>query len=339
MGLKKYIIGSLLLAIMVFGYTFSIASGDFRVQFLDFTLLLPIALWVILPMVLLLVLTIIHILYYGLKNHFIIKAVTKDSQSLIALINKRLQNETASFKFQNPNLKEIGSIVEQLDIDVSDSNFSAEDKKMVQIVNQKFSIKSGKYISSKELKLDKENPLMIKNIKNRITLDDNFALEVVKSPEKHSQEVIKFAFLKVLESKSITSIKKVVSDIEFDNEMMIKLLKKDSEQKPEFAMTNDLILTLLKKVTLSTQELTTIAKDYTKSMTPDQVIQLFEKLSQEKDEYITVYLYVLAEYEMIDEIRDILVNSADDEYIPFKALVDLKDAGKMTYSLDSISYK
>jgi len=339
MGLKKYIIGSLLLAIIVFGYTFSIASGDFRVQVLDFTLLLPIALWVVLPMVLLLILTIIHILYYGLKNHFIIKAVTKDSQSLISLINKRLQNETASFKFQNPNIKEIGSIVEQLDIDVTNSNFSAEDKKMAQIVEQKLSIKSGKYISSKELKLDKENPLMIENTKNRIALDDNFALEIIKSPEKNSQEIVKFAFLKALETKSITSIKKVVDNLTFDNEMMIKLLKKDSEQKPEFAMTNDMILSLLKKVSLSATELTKIAKDYTKSMTPDQVIALFEKLSQEKDEYLTIYLYVLAEYEMIDEIRDVLVNSAADEYIPFKALVDLKDAGKLTYSLDSISYK
>ncbi|MGB3750856.1 MAG: hypothetical protein WA945_04765 [Arcobacteraceae bacterium] len=339
MGLKKYIIGSLLLAIIILGYTFSIASGDFRIQIFETTFLLPIAIWVILPMILLLVLTIIHIIFYGLKNHYIIKAVTKDSQSLISLINKRLQNETASFKFQNPNIKEIASIIEQLDIDVTNSNFSAEDKRMAQIVEQKFSIQSGKYIPSKELKLDKDNPLMIQNIKNRIMLDDNFALEVVKSPEKNSQEIVKFAFLKVLKSKSITSIKKIVEGLEFDNEMMVKLLKKDSEQKPEFAMTNDMILSLLKKVSLSTSELTTIAKDYTKSMTPDQVIQLFEKLSQEKEEYITVYLYVLAEYEMIDEIRDVLVNSAADEYIPFKALVDLKDAGKLTYSLDSISYK
>jgi hypothetical protein len=42
---------------------------------------------------------------------------------------------------------------------------------------------------------------------------------------------------------------------------------------------------------------------------------------------------------MIDKMRDIIENSAADEYIPFKALVDLKDAGKHIYSLDSISIK
>ena len=134
MGLKKYIIGSLLLAIIVFGYTFSIEAGDYRVQIVDFTLILPVAVWVVLPMVTLLVLTIIHILFYGLKNYFTLKAVTKDSQAVISLINKRLLKETSNANFQNENFKDIGAILKQLDIDVSDSNFSAEDKDIAKLL-------------------------------------------------------------------------------------------------------------------------------------------------------------------------------------------------------------
>jgi len=339
MGLKKYIIGSLLLAIIVFGYTFSIEAGDYRVQIVDFTIILPVAVWVVLPMVLLLVLTIIHILFYGLKNYFTIKAITKDSQSVISLINKRLLKENSSVTFQNENFKEIGSIVKQLDIDVSNSNFSTEDKEISKTVEQSFNIKSGKYIPSKELKLDEKNPMMIDNTKNRISLDDNFALEVVKNPTKYSQDIIKYAFLKSIDSKSMTSIKKVLAELTLDNDMVKALLKKDSEQKPEFAMTNDVILNMLKKVKLSNAELVEIIKDYKKTMTPDQIIKLFEDLAQENEEYTTSYLYVLAEYEMIDKMRDILVNSAANEYVAFKALVDLKDAGKHTYSVDTLSYK
>jgi len=339
MGLKKYIIGSLLLAIIVFGYTFSIEAGDYRVQIVDFTIILPIALWVVLPMIVLLILTIIHILFYGLKNYFTIKAVAKDSQSVISLINKRLLNETSNVNFQNQNLKEIASIIKQLDINVSNSNFSAEDKDISKSVEQTFNIKSGKYISAKELKLDAQNSLMIENTKNRLSLDDNFALEILKSPAKNSQEIIKYAFLKALESKSMTSIKKVIPELTLDNTMVKALLKKDSEQNPEFAMTNDVIASIIKKVELSNAELIEIVKDYKKLMTPDQIIKLFEDISQEKEEYTTVYLYVLAEYEMIDTMRDILVNSAVNEYVPFKALVDLKDAGKHTYSVDALSIK
>jgi hypothetical protein len=336
MGLRKYIVGSLLLAVIIFGYTFTIAAGDYQVQIVDFTIILPIAVWVILPMALLLVLTIIHISFYGLKNYFNTKTVIKDAQSIIALINKRLLNETSNVSFQNQNFKELGSIIKQLEITVTNSNFSTEDKEISKTVEQAFNIKSGKYIPSKELKLDQENPMMIDNTKNRIDLDDNFALEILKSPLKNTPDIIKYAFFKVLQSKSMTSIKKVLSELTLDKEMVKALLKKDSEQKTEFSMDNETIINTIKKVELSNQELIVIIKNYKKLMTPDQIIKLFEDLSLEKEEYTTSYLYVLAEYEMIDKMRDILVNSASNEYLIFKALVDLKDSGKTTYTIDCI---
>jgi len=339
MGLKKYIFGSLLLAIVIFGYTFSIEAGDYRVQILDFTLILPIALWIVLPMVILLVLTILHISFYGLKNFFIVKAFNKDSNSLITLINKRLLNENSNANFQNENLKELADVLNQLDVDVSNTNFSSQNKDISKTVDQKFNIKAGKYVSSKDLKLDLDNPMMIENIKNRIEIDDNFALEVIKNSTKYSQIIIKKAFLKAVETKSMTSIKKVIPELKLDNDMVKAVLKKDSEQKIEFAMTNEMILELITKATLSNTDLITIAKDYKSLMTPEQLIRLFEDIASAKEEYTTSYLYVLAEYEMIDKIRDILVNNSSDEYLPFRALIDLKDAGKHTYSLDALSYK
>lgn len=339
MGLKKYIFGSLLLAIVIFGYTFSIEAGDYRVQILDFTLILPIALWIVLPMVILLVLTILHISFYGLKNFFIVKAFNKDSNSLITLINKRLLNENSNANFQNENLKELADVLNQLDVDVSNTNFSSQNKDISKTVDQKFNIKAGKYVSTKDLKLDLDNPMMIENIKNRIEIDDNFALEVIKNSTKYSQIIIKKAFLKAVETKSMTSIKKVIPELKLDNDMVKAVLKKDSEQKIEFAMTNEMILELITKATLSNTDLITIAKDYKSLMTPEQLIRLFEDIASAKEEYTTSYLYVLAEYEMIDKVRDILVNNSSDEYLPFRALIDLKDAGKHTYSLDALSYK
>jgi len=338
MGLKKYIVGSLLLAIIIFGYTFSIAAGDYTVHLLDYTLLLPVAVWVVVPMALLLVLTILHISFYGLKNYFMLKAISKDSTSLMNLIKKRLLNEPSEIKFQNKNFIEIADVVGQLTVDVTDSNFSSENKEIAKAVNQKFMVNSGNYIPSKELKLDDENPIMIQNTKNRISIDDNFALEVLKSPTKYSEEIIKFAFLRSLEKKSMTSIKKVVPELELDNEMIQALLKKDSEQKAEFAMPSEMILEVINKGTLSNTDLIEAAKGYKKSMSPDQILKLFEDIASKKEELTTAYLYILAEYEMVDKMRDILVNSGTNEYIPFKALLDLKDAGKHTYSIDTLSY-
>ena len=40
----------------------------------------------------------------------------------------------------------------------------------------------------------------------------------------------------------------------------------------------------------------------------------------------------------IDKVREVLVNTKESEYSPFKALLDLKEAGKH-YNLEAISYK
>ncbi len=339
MGLKKYILGSVILVLAVFAYTFSLASGDYRVELFDYVLILPIAIWIVVPTLVLFVLSVLHILFYGAKNYFTIKAITKDTETLTTLINKKLLNESSKSNFQNSHLKELGSIIEQLDIDITNSNFSSENKIINKTIDQIFAINSGKYISTKELKLDNHNPLMIKNFKNRIEQDVEFALEVVQKSTNYPQEILKPAFFKVLENKSITTIKKLLDSVTFDEEMVIALLKKDGEQENQFAMTNEQILNIIKKVKLTNTQLIEVAKNYKVLMSPDQIIKLFEDFTLENEEYTLAYLYVLAEYEMVDKMRDILDNSAPTEFAPFKALVDLKDSGKNTYSLDSICYK
>lgn len=339
MGLKKYIFASILLVIAIFGYTFSIESGDYRIEILDYSLVLPVAVWVVAPTVFLFIMTVLHILFYGLKNYFSLKAVEKDTESMIKLIDKRLVNEDSKISFQNKNFKALSEIIKQLEIDVTNNNFHCDNKEMQTVVGQIFDIKAGKYISSKELKLSKDNPIMIENIKNRIQSDENFALEAVKKTSSYPKEVVKAALFKILETKSMTTIKKHIDEIEFDEDMVIALCKKDSEQNNEFSMTNDVILKLIKSVELTNSQLIQIAKAYKFSMAPDQLLSLYEDISSYNEEYTSSYLHVLAEYEMLDKMRDILVNSSTHEFTAFKALLDLKDAGKHIYSLDSLQIK
>ncbi len=339
MGLKKYIFGSLILAIAIFAYTFSLAPGDYRIQIFDYVMILPVAVWIVVPMLILFVASVLHILFYGLKNYFSLKSVTKDSESLVSLINKKILKEEPKVNLQNKDLKQIGTILSQLDIDIFNSDFSSENNTIAKTVDQILTINSGKYISSKELKLDNNNPLMIKNLNNRIESDDNFALEVLKKQDEYADETLGKAFGKVVETKAMTTLKKIIDDLTFNSDMAIKLFKKDSEQEEQFRLGNEQILNIIKKVELSNKDLITIAQNYKTSMSPEQLIKLYEDISSDKEEYMSAYLYVLAEYEMIDKMRDILENSNNDEYIPFKALVDLKDAGKNIYSIDTISLK
>ncbi|MEA3289262.1 MAG: hypothetical protein U9Q04_03685 [Campylobacterota bacterium] len=339
MGLKKYIFGTIILIIAIFGYVFSLESGDYRVQIIDQAFVLPVAVWVILPAALLFTLTILHMFYYGLKNYFSNKSIVKDSESLISLIDKRLLKEKANVNFQNKTFKELNEIVSQLDLDMASGTIECDNKTINKTVSKLKDIKAGVYVPAKDLKLSSDNPLIIMNTINRINQDDNFALEVIKNSSQYSENVVRIAFEKSLANKSFTSIKKSIPDMKLDSSLVVKLLKKDSEQAVEIAFNNEEILNIIKKVDITNKELMSIARNYKSSMTPDRIIKLYEDITTIKDEYTAAYLYILAEYEMIDKMRDILVNSASDEFSAFKAFIDLRDAGKHSYSLDTICYR
>ena len=339
MGLKKYIFGSIVLMLVVFGYVFSIESGDYRVEVLETVFVLPIAIWVITPILVLFIMTVLHILFYGLKNYLSLKSVNKDAESIKTLLTKKIVGEESNIPFKNDTFRELSDIIKQLKVEVKDETFSSSDKKLDKVVSQIESIKNGKYISNKDLKLQNNSELMDQNIKNRISQDDNFALESIKKSSNNSSDIVKVAFDKVLETKSMTTLKKNIDDVEFDKSMIIALCKKDAQEQNEFSMNNDTILKLIKKVEFTNEELISIAKNYKTSMSPEQLIKLFEDISAINEDYTTSYLYVLALFEMVDSMRDILINSETNEYSAFKAIIDLKDAGKHTYSLDTLCYK
>jgi hypothetical protein len=339
MGLKKYIAGSLLLILAVFGYIFSVEFGDYRVVFLDFVVVLPIAVWVIVPLMLLFILSTLHISFYGMKNYFRVQSFIKDVKALNNILSNKLLNEDSMVSFKNKEIRELSDIIKQLDISASNDSFRSSDKNLDNAVAQLLTIKNGKYVLDKELKLPKNNKLMVENLKNRVLVDNDFALDVIEKSSNYSFDIVKVAFIKVLENKSMTTIKKFIDKIDLDKDMTLALLKKDAQQQNEFSMTNGIILKLIKMSDWTNEELISIAKEYKVLMSPDQIIKLYEDIAAYNEDYTSSYLYILAQYEMIDDMRDILINSASNEYVPYKAIIDLKDAGKNTYSLDALCCK
>ncbi|MEA3315187.1 MAG: hypothetical protein U9Q30_04970 [Campylobacterota bacterium] len=339
MGLKLYISGAVALVVGIFGYVFNMDQSEFTLHVMDKDFVFPIALWVVAPAIALFVVTVLHLLFYGFKNYLSSKAVSRDTDAIITLISDKLLGKNSNLHLKNEKLSELADIIEQLSISVKDNHFSTTNKSVNKIVNKIAMINDGLYVPAKELKLSNSNPIMIKNLINRVSSDEEFALDVLKSHSDYNKSIVKEAFKKIIADKSMTTIKKYLENVEIDKETLILLLTKDSEVSDEFSLTGETIVNLIKKVELSVDELTNIAKLYKKSSSPEKLIKLYEDISELNDNYVSAYLYVLAEYEMTDKIRDILSMSESSQYTSYKALIDLKDSGKNTYSLDTISYK
>ncbi len=335
MGIKKYIVGSLILIGGITGYVFSLESADYRIEVLDTVILLPIAAWIVIPTIILFVASLLHMFYYSFKAYLNKRNIVKDKEKLIELIKDNISGQQQYKTFKSDTFKEIGNILNQLNISVSNSDFESENQTINSLANKILQINAGEYVQLKEFKLDQNSELVIQNNINKTKIDENFALDILNKASSHPESLVEASFTKVLQTKSFTTIKKIIDGLELNKKMTIELLITDASYDDQFTFTSNEIINLIKKAEFTKDDYQLIARKYTNRMGPEQIIKLFEDLSSEDELATEAYLYILFEYEMLDNAREITTNSQKDEYLPYKALLDLKDNGKH-YNFDNI---
>ncbi|OUR73701.1 hypothetical protein A9Q76_02180 [Arcobacter sp. 31_11_sub10_T18] len=336
MGLKKYVIFSILLIVLVAGYIFSLELGSYEIIISDISLQLPVFVWILLPTLLLLVASILHMFFYGFKGYLGNRAIVKDEENILESIKNNLLYKNDIKLYKRQAFRDVSEILSQVNLVPKDGNFNSSNTEINAIVEKVKSIHAGTYLTPKELKLDEANPLMVINNNNRVNTDADYCLEILKRPANHKSEIIKKAYFTVLAHKSMTTVKKVLANIKLDKEMILELFKRDSEQT-DFSLSKEEVIKYIKNVDFSRQDFIYLAKLYKNNMLPDDLLKIFEEISNNNDLALDSYLYVLFEYEMLDNIRDIFGSTAQDELLPYKALLDLKDSGKQ-YTLDSLCY-
>jgi len=295
---------------------------------------LPVYVWIVVPTIILFIFTLLHMFYYGIKNYFAKRAILKDVDIIKSIVKKRLLKEKSNDLLSTNDFKDLGEILKELEINLPE-NFSFHSKDFDEVVNKIKTINEEKYIPLKELELSSDNYYYKLNLKNRIKNDSNFAIEVLRSSSKYSKDLVELAFDKTLENKPMTIIKKFLSELDLDENMIKKLLEKNVAASKEFALSNEELLKYIKQVNYTNEELIKLAKEFKNTLSPDQLIKLYEELSMSDEKYTYAYLYVLFDFQMIDKAKDILASSQPNEYKVYKALLDLRIAGKH-YSLDDL---
>lgn len=337
MGLKKYVAFSLVLIVAVYVFAFSIESGNYTLKVLDYSFELPIAIWLILPISVLFLLTVLHIVFYGFKSYLQTNSMKKDEENILEYFKELVLENNSNKKFKQKSLKELSEILSQLTFEPKNDDFKSTNKDIESIVNAIIKIRNGEYVSDKSLKFNKNGEIYQKNLENRVSKDVDYAIDVLKKADTYASSVVKVAFKNVVENKSMTTIKKLLDGLKLDKEMLFILIEKDS-QNSEFALEQEILVKYIKNANFDKDDFIKLASFYKKSSTPDNLIKLFEILSTDNELALDSYLIVLFEYEMIDKIREILTSVNENEYQAFKALLELKDSGK-NYTLESISYK
>ena len=335
MGLKKYIISSILLIIIIAGYVFSLEANDYTIVILDNTFTFPIAVWAIIPVIILFVASIFHMLFYGFRTFLNSRAVEKDEKNIVNLLKETLLENQNKIKFKTKTFIDLSSILSQLTFDVK-NDFDSKDKDLNEIISLISKVNAGESVSLKNYKFNKHGSIVKKNLINKINSEVDYALDVIKKSDTFSSDIVKIAFLHVLKEKSMTTINKILSYVNLDKEMTLSLFEKDKENA-DFSIGFENIKKYAKEANLDKKEYISLFKLYKDTFTPDELIKLYEELSCEDENSSEAYLYILFEFEMIDTLREVLDATSDKDFKAFRALLDLKDNSKH-YTLETISY-
>jgi len=330
MRLGLYIIASIVLMAIVGIFVYTINPGNYNIEEFGFPIEIPIAAWVVVPMFLLMLASAIHMMFYGTKNFFKFKKWEKDTMSLDDALYWSLLNEPKVHKFNLPILKQTASLlsVSSVKVDGAVDDISDKLRGALTLVSE---IDRGEYVDLKARKLDrvlsKENPLVIKNLKNRLVKDENFSEEVLQSKEAYSSDVYKEALNVFASNVTFPKARKYAKV--FDKQNLLLLLSRVTKEN-DLDLTKDILdefITALEP-TLECADYLKIATLMMEHLSPDENLKLWREYEGRYSKAEIAYLYLLFDYEMIDKAGDYLDEHDEDDFKRFRALYDLKKEHK-----------
>ncbi len=330
MRLGLYIIASIVLMSIVGIFVYTINPGNYTIEEFGIPVTIPIAVWVVAPMIILMFASVVHMIFYSTRNFFKFKKWEKDTLSLDDALYWSLLHEPKAHKFNLPLLKQTASLlsVASVKVDGAVDDISDKLRGALTLVSE---IERGEYVDLKAKKLanalSSDNPLVIKNLLNRLEKDENFVEEVLQNKDAYEKEVFDKALSLFVQKANFTKAKKYIKI--FDKKALLTLLKrvnKDDNLELSKEILDEFITHL--EPTLECADYLQISTLMMKHLSPDENLKLWREYEKKYSKAEIAYLYLLFEYEMIDKAGEYLDEHNEDEFKRFRALYDLKKEHK-----------
>jgi len=335
MRVGLYIFVATTLVVMAGAFAYSINPNDYVVNVLDIPFNLPVALWVILPALILLVASIAHITYYGMKNFFKTQRWKKDADTLDKALYWAVLNEPKEQKFIIKDIAQSARVLAHTKMDVT-ANVSGLTPRLSKALNLVNKIKSGEYVDLYSEKmgniLQEGNPILIQNRLNRLENDDKFVEDVVKSPDLFSKPVSSKALEIFASKENFAKAQKYVNSFDTNN-FFVMLKRVNEDDMLEF--NGEVLDKFVEALKFNCKDFVQIANITKKYLNPTENLALFHKYQKENPKAQNAYLYLLFEYELIEEVQKYLDEHDENDFIKFRALLDLRNSNK-NYKLDDL---
>ncbi len=325
MKIKLFFFASLIYLLIVVALVYNLNLGDYTFTLSTFSLNLPVSLWIILPTLILMILALLHMSFYGFLKHLQFKNLIKDSKNYENLIENLLLKKNNKIKFKTQEFQDIEKLTKTLVFKEKTQN-----ERIDHILDILQDINEGSFIELKKYKLDFENEIFILNEKNHCAKDSDYAYSLIKNKKDLSNDLELFAYEEVLKNLSYEKIKSL--KIEKSQKDILYLFKRYEAQSLELTLAE--IEVLLSMNNFDEAMFLQIAKILCKKIEPQNLIALFKKLQDCNLKVSRAYYYILAEFGMFDELLSQLGNNQQD-FKDFQLVLFLKEHNKK-FDLDAI---
>ncbi len=323
MGLKKYVIGMVILIVLIGFFANSVNSDDYTIAQLGSTS--SVAFWVIFPAVIVFILSLSHMLYYSFKGYLKQRTQIKDSENFKTMIeNKILNKDVDYFNFKTDNFKQVGELSSLLKFDDSKCKSKVTNEEINTFLKVIDDLKNGEVVDLKKYKLDSANSLFQKNQQNILEKDPKEAINILKDSKNLDTDISKKAFLKFVGFASKKEI----------DEMNIKMNKDafeviiDRYIKDELELKIEDVINYLNDFFYTSKDFISLAKRLKEKLNPDSVIVFFDELYARFPNALEGYLYLLFELQMMESIYEIIADCGNEVCQKYKHLLFLRESGK-----------
>jgi len=330
MYVKRYTIGALIFIALVGWYVYAFVTKESMGLDL-FGIPLPslsIALWIVVPVVVFYVMSVLHMSFYSMLGSFKLRKYEKDYEVLInAIIDAYLGKEDRNHTFKTDRYSLLGSLIDNTSLfptkNLIANTSNIDINEVINVIN---SIKNEELVDLKKYSLPVDNALVIQNERNRYKLGEVSCEDILSNSKNYAKVLCEEVYADFVKRESLGAIEKYKEFL--TKEALYNILARINASENTIEISNKALIALFELLKLEVKDYLKISTILASQMVPEDRMKLFETLSDANEDAMDAYLFTLFDLEMLAPADEILEISQPEEYLNFKAYRALKDCNK-----------
>ncbi|MDR2151412.1 MAG: hypothetical protein LBO72_01205 [Helicobacteraceae bacterium] len=332
MRLKRYTLLSLLLLVALGILVYMNDSSDYSAHIGEESYTLPIAVWAMLPAIIVFAVSFSHIAFYATAAFLQKNQLNKELKLLKKLVMNALIGQKSDVALKNAQLSAIGKTIAISKLTpLTSAQATGEDDldALMSIVER---VNKGEAVDLSAFKPVRSSQLWIANQRNRMLQDAKVSEEILKEADENSD-----IYKQALEIYATYGDKKrfLKSESAISAQTALNLLSRWHATDNGLEFDKDEAIALCARAAFTSRHYIDLARILHANLAPDVLLGLFLQLKNITEQACGAWIYINIEFERLDEVSEMLENSAKDEYLPFKSYIALKNAG-LQPSMDTL---